>query len=199
MRHAALRLEVFETGNHQDAPCAISRTEAEKLREAAYEQGYAAGWQDALEQMRDEDALRRVAAEEALQAVRFSYAEAHQALSASFLALSEAMLAKVLPSAARAALPGLLAEELAAVIARAIDVQTEIHCAPSVVASLKEVVLDSGHAGMAVVAEPSFSDAQVALRLGIQEREINLDTVLAALAELLGQAGSHVQQECQHG
>ncbi len=199
MSQALLKLEVFETAAFDDPSGSISQAEAEKTREAAYEQGYAAGWHDALEQMRDEDALRRIAAEEALQAIRFSYAEAHQALSQSFVALSEAMLQQLMPRAAQAALPALLAEELATVIAQGMSVQIEIRCAPSAMAALGQIVAATGQEGITLSAEPSFADAQVSVQLDAQEREINLNSVLAALSQLLERTRSQEHKETQHG
>ncbi len=200
MTNALFRLEIFETAQLEDETNLFNAHEAEKLRETAFEQGYASGWQDALQQFRNEDALRRAAAEEAIQAVNFTYAEAHQALQSGFLALTQAMLQKVMPEAARRALPQCLRDELDALIARHTDLPLEILCASSVLKTLEPIVGAIPNRAIRLIVEPSFSEAQVALRLGECERIIDLDAVQTRLHALLeihfeGQA----EQEANYG
>ncbi len=200
MTGSMLKLEVFETAPPDEDEARLDAHQAARLRETAYESGYAAGWQDALEQMRNEDALRRIAAEEALQAIGFSYAEAHQALSGLFLRLTGEILEKVLPETLRQALPAHLAQELATLVERNTHCPVQIACAPSVRATLEPLVQACPQLQIEMVAEPSFSEAQVALRLGAQERVIDLDSLLAALrAAFDGQIRKQVQQETAHG
>ncbi len=200
MTRALLKLEVFETAPLEDATTLLDAHQATKLRETAYDSGYAAGWQDALEQMRNEDALRRIAAEEALQAVGFSYAEAHQALSGLFLRLTEEILAQILPDTLRQALPAHLAQELDALVARNTQCAVQIACAPNVVDALAPLAEACPQLQIEMVAEPSFSEAQVALRVQAQERVIDLDALRAALRAVFdGQKHKQQEQERVHG
>ena len=200
MTHALLQLEVFETTPPEDDETRLDGHQIAKLREESFEAGYAAGWQDALEQMRNEDALRRIAAEEALQAVSFSYAEAHKALSGAFLHLTEALLRQLLPEMLAHALPVQLARELDRLVARSTHCPVRIACAGSARALLEPYAAAFSALKIEFVEEPSYSDAQVALRLGAQERVIDLDGLLAALlAAFEGQKQRHLQQETQDG
>ena len=195
-----LKLEVFETAGAGDAEAVYDARQAEKLRETAFEQGYAAGWQDALEHMRNEDALRRIAAEEALQAVSFSYHEAHAALQARFLALMQAILAQLMPEAVRLALPSCLEKELADLVRWNTGLPVEILCAPQACATLEPVIAQAGGLKIELIPEPSFTEAQVALRLGAQERRIDLDGVLAALGAIFERSlQRHRDKEKEHG
>ncbi|MGY6696924.1 MAG: hypothetical protein ACXIUW_13000 [Roseinatronobacter sp.] len=200
MSSALLRLEIFETAQLEDETGLFNAHEAEKLRETAFEQGYASGWQDALQQFRNEDALRRAAAEEAIQAVNFTYTEAHQALQTGFLTLTHSMLQKVMPEVARAALPQCLQEELADLITRQTHLPLEILCAPSVLTTLEPIIEATPNRDIRLITEPSFSEAQVALRLGECERIIDLDAVQTRLQALLQtHFKNHAQQEAHHG
>ena len=200
MTQPALKLEVFTTGAPEADTSILGAQEAEKLRESAFEQGYGAGWQDALEHMRNEDALRRIAAEEALQALSFSYTEAHQALLVGFRALTQAMLEQVLPEAARSALPAYLASELDALVARHTHIPLRILCAPAVQPALAQIVAACPFQQIELVPEPSYSEAQVSLCLGEQERVIDLDAVLARLRDIICQhIPQQSQQEARHG
>lgn len=200
MNSAVLRLEIFETAQLQDESGLFNAHEAEKLRETAFEQGYASGWQDALQQFRNEDALRRAAAEEAIQAVNFTYTEAHQALQSGFLTLTQSILQKVIPEVARAVLPQCLREELNDLIARHTHLPLEILCASSVLSTLEPILAATPNRDIRLIAEPSFSEAQVALRLGDCERIIDLDAVQTRLQALLqAQVKNYAEQEANHG
>lgn len=200
MRQAMLKLEVFETAETENSDAVFDSHQAEKLRQTAYEQGYAAGWQDALEHMRDDDALRRIAAEEALQAISFSYYEAHGALQAAFLALARAMLDVVLPETVRLVLPVCLDAELRALVTKNTQPEIVIKCAPSACAALEPVVAAVPSVQFQLVAEPSFTDAQIALSLGAQERVIDLDNVLSGLHEIFAQSARRLnEKETLHG
>ncbi len=200
MTRALLKLEVFETTPLEDEDTRLDAHQVTKLREESFEAGYAAGWQDALEQMRNEDSLRRIAAEEALQAVSFSYAEAHQALSDAFLALTEALLAKLLPEVLSQALPAHLVRELEALVERHTNAPVQIACAPSVRDVLAPYAAAFPDLQIEFIAEPSFTEAQVALRLGAQERVIDLDGLLVALRTAFDAQKQRLQQqESTHG
>lgn len=187
MRQGALKLEVFETVQQDQQAILLDPFRAEQMREAAFEQGYAAGWQDALEQLRNEDALRQIAAQEAVQAIGFSYSEAHQALAGSFLELLQAILDRVMPEAARLSVQLFLGAELDALFAKHTRPAVQIFCAPRALVALKQVVAASSPAEIELVAEPSFSEAQVSLRIGDQERVINLDDLLDRMRAIVAQ------------
>lgn len=200
MSNALLKLEVFETAPLEDADARIDAHQAVKLREAAFEEGYAAGWQDALEHMRNEDSLRRLAAEEALQQISFSYAEAHHALSGAFLGLTGAILSKVLPQATAIALPERVAAELADLVTQHTHCAIRIACAPAVKPMLEPLAAACPDVQITFHPEPSFSDAQVALRMDMQEREIDFDALLDALRTVLEQQSkAATTQEHAHG
>jgi flagellar biosynthesis/type III secretory pathway protein FliH len=200
MRQAMLKLEVFETAPDESETVVLDAKQAEKLRETAFEQGYAAGWQDALEYMRNEDAMRRIAAEEALQRISFTYTEAHAGLQGSFLALTEAMLARVLPEAVRLALPACLRDELVELVAQNTLLPVRLRCAPDACATLEPVLASLPDLPVELVPEPSFTDAQVALTLGAQERMIDLDGLLARMREIFAEAVQRQSdKETAHG
>ncbi|WP_296474630.1 hypothetical protein [Roseinatronobacter sp.] len=200
MKQALLNLEVFDLGQMDAQGPLLDRFQAEKLREQAYEQGYAAGWQDALEHMRNEDELRNIAAQEALQAICFSYNEAHQALVGSFLALTHAMLEKLLPEAAHLALPAFLSAELASVVAQNTHAEIQLVCAPCARDRLAEVVASCTQIKIELIEEPSFSESQLSLRLDSQEREIDLSGLLQRMREMFAQHHSkYIEQETAYG
>lgn len=180
MRKAMLKLEVFETAAPDDPPL-LDAEAAETLRADAYEQGYGAGWNDALQQMRDEDALRESAALEALQAISFTYNEAHGALETSFLSLTRSLLEMVVPEVLRLSLSELVLENLHHAAARETRLPLRLYCAPQARAALERVTSAVPGLEIQLLDEPSYSEAQVSLRVEDQQRNIDLDAVLAQL------------------
>lgn len=200
MTKAMLNLEVFELSLSTDEASAPSLQQAERMREAAFEQGYASGWQDALEHLRSEDDLRRIAAEEALQSARFTYAEAHAALQRSFMELARTMLEKLLPDVARLSLPDCVREELARIVRRNTHASIQVICAPSALVSLETITAAVADRDIELIAEPSFSEAQVALRTGRCEQVVDFSGVIQALQDHLGNYLAHLEfQETNNG
>ncbi len=182
-----LKLEIFETASITDAESVFDLQQAEKLRETAYEQGYAAGWQDALEHVRDEDAMRRIASEDALQSISFTYNEAHAALENAFLGLAGTMINKMIPEVMSSALSKTLETELRALSAESTRLPIRISCAPSAMTTLEPIISNVQGLEICLVSEPSYSDAQVSLSIGAQERMIDFDAVLEHLRDILVQ------------
>lgn len=195
-----LKLEVFETVSEVPETVVLDAKQAEMLREGAFEQGYAAGWQDALEYMRNEDAMRRIAAEEALERISFTYVEAHTALQKSFLALTDALLAQVLPEAMFHALAGHLRSELDNLIAQNTRLPIRLSCAPSAVMALESILASMPGHSVELTSEPSFTDAQVALTFGAQERMIDLDRLVVQMREIFVEGQQRqLEKEALHG
>lgn len=181
MKTAFLKLQCFDGDTTPQGEAPASADHIDALRARAFEEGYGAGWTDALDQMRNEDALRRMAAEEALQAASFSFHEARSALEANFVDLVAQIIEKVLPSITRDALPLLLERELRSLANRQFKERLEVICAPAVTVQLTELLASvTGH-DMTLSPEESFSEAQVLIRINQNTRMIDLEAVIAAL------------------
>lgn len=181
--NALLKLESFDSDHLLDAATPLDPKDADNLRARAFEEGYGAGWTDALQQMRDEDALRRAAAEEALQGVAFGYHEARAALETTFMELAHQMISTVLPQITPVALRQLLEMELQQIVAWNFAGRLELLCAPGLRDSLSELVANSPGIDMSLLDEPSFSEAQILLRVDQNSRMIDLGAVTAALMD----------------
>lgn len=179
-----LKLETFETSPSAPAEAHYSK-EIAFAREQGYEQGYAAGWQDALTQLRSDDDLRRAAALEALQAISFTYTEAHAALEQSFMALFEALVQVLVPHAIQQAMPRMLQQEVRDLARRAASLPIELHCGPGSIAYLRDVLDDAQGVSITLIEEPAYSDAQLSLRLGTQRRDIDFNKLVNALRDAI--------------
>lgn len=201
MSHALLKLECFDGDRTLDDGASLAPQDAETLRARAFEEGYGAGWSDALEQMRNEDALRRAAVEEALQAIAFSFHEACDGLESSFMALAGEMITTLLPDLLPEALPRLLERELRALATRQFAGRLELICAPGVSEHMSELVKTVKGMEVTLMEEPSFTDSQLTLRINQHARQIDLEGTLAALRAGLSDLPYHPshQKEAAHG
>lgn len=181
-----LKLESFESDDLLAEGGPILSRDVENLRMRAFEEGYGAGWSDALEQMRGEDAVRRIAAEEALQAVAFSFQEACHALEDSVVDIVTQVTNTVLPDLLPEALRKILERELRAVASRNFATRLELICAPSVKDSLTELSQNVLGLNIAIREEDSFTEAQVMIRVDQHQRMIDLGAVIDALKSGLG-------------
>lgn len=198
MSHA-LKLEVFDTGPGPDTQTVLAPEELDALRKASYEEGYSAGWDDAVADTQDATALRQTAAEEALQALSFTQNEARDHVLTALAPLLQAMVDTILPELSRATLGTLVAEQVQALTRDSLG-------APVVVrgnATLGEVVarLSESHPGLELVfrEEPSLADGQARIQLDAAECRIDTDAAIAAVRAALETFHSTVTERKAHG
>lgn len=197
MNQPMLKLESFDADSAVPAGPHLAVEDAESLRSSAFEDGYGAGWTDALEQMRGEDALRRAASDEALQAVAFGFHEARDGLESCFMDLASQFLLRLLPKLRSAALRQHLEVELQALATRHFSNRLEILCAPDCVTTIAEQVRALPQLDIALVEEPSFTDAQLLIRVDQTERVIDIDHVISTLDTALNEIPQ--QEDTVHG
>ncbi|MGY6548422.1 MAG: hypothetical protein ACXIU7_05375 [Roseinatronobacter sp.] len=183
-----LKLEIFEALSPETKDTTYDARQAEKLREAAFEHGYAAGWQDALQHMRGEDDLRRIAAEDALQTISFSYQEAYDVLLLEFTNLAEEMLRQVLPGLTSAAFDDFVRTELRALADRGVKSPIVLKCAPGACNQISKIAELLSGLNITIQAEPSYTHAQVSIGLGTHERCVDFDAFTLAIKEIFEQA-----------
>lgn len=160
----ALKLEVFETssGAGQDDDTRSSALEEERL--AAFEKGYAAGWEDGTTaEMSGQQRIRTELAHQ-LQELSFTWHEARAQALHDLGPLIQAMAGKVLPQIARAALGPLVAEAVTAFAAHGAEVPLIIRVSPADEPALSDFLAQSGDPPLSLVADDTLSEGQVWLR-----------------------------------
>lgn len=197
MRSALLHLESFDGDRLSDGDTTLTAQQSEALRAAAYEEGYRAGWADALEQHRTDDHARRAAAEEALQTLAFGFHEARDGLERCVMDMAAQMIDRLLPDIVPDAMPRLLERELRSLAARHLNARLDLLCAPAMCDALGALAARVPGLDVTIVPEPSFSDAQVQMRVDQTTRMIDLDAVLAVLRGALADPAE--QKDALHG
>ena len=164
----------------------MSDVSLEEQRLQAFENGYKAGWEDAVK-AQNQDASR-ISTDFAanLEDLSFTLQEAQCSLMSALRPLLTGMVASVLPRLAHATLGARVVETLEDMARNATGGGAELVTAPNNVGALEKLLQDNDISTATVTAEASLGEGQVHLRLGTSEREIDLDTVLSQIGEALG-------------
>lgn len=179
----ALRLEVFRTELLATSGTVVTDTGAlEEARLAAYEQGYAAGWDDAAAAARvDRD---RLAADlgRHLQTLSFTYHEARAHVLRAVEPLLAEMTARILPAMAREALARVVIETLRPIAAQMALVPVQLRLHPSARAGVAQILATEATLPLTLIEDASLGEAEAHLSIGEAERHIALDAAAAAIA-----------------
>ena len=192
----ALRLEEFDDPQAPPAPASLAEDEA---RIAAYEQGYSAGWDDAVAAQSDEQGRIRADLGRNLQALSFTYEEARQAILRALVpALTEAM-ATLLPETARAALAPHVGALMEPLVAQMADVPVTLLVHPDQFDRVQDVLAQGPNLPWALRGEPSLGEGQALLRWGDGGVRVDLDAACTRLRALLHAHFHLIERPQSHG
>ena len=176
-----VQLEVFELSDLADARVELGQTELEECRLAAFEQGYTAGWDDAVAAQDAEVTRLRSDLGGSLRDLAFTYHEAHSHVLASLEPLLSDMVAKVLPAIARQTLAPMVLEELRPAARELSDAPIEVVANAGNRKLLEKLLVKEASFPLTFTEEPSLSDGQVYLNFGHSELRVDLDGSIAAI------------------
>lgn len=178
-----VQLEVFELTDMTDERVELGQAELEECRLAAYEQGYTAGWDDAIAAQDSEVARLRADLGRNLEDMSFTYHEAHSHVLRSLEPLLTDMVTKVLPAVARQSLGPMVLEQLRPKAKELAGAPVHIVANPANRELLERLVTADSPFPLAFEAEESLGDGQVYLRFGTEdETRIDLDGVIDAIS-----------------
>lgn len=201
MKAVRLKLEVFDSGYTRTSPDEeqVSAAALDEARTSSYETGYSAGWEDAVNAQATGQS--RVAEEVArnLQALSFTYHESRSHVLRRLEPLLKDMVAKVLPEMARESLGHFVLEALRPVAAQMTDMPVILSLNPASRAAVEAHLAAETSLPVRIIEEPSLSEGQVFLRFDDQEKQIDLDGVILAIAGAVDSFFHFEQQEKAHG
>ncbi len=178
---ARFRLEVFELPDESGESVTLSQGAIEDTRLAAFEQGYAAGWDDAVAAQDQGTARLRADLARNLEDLSFTYAEAHRHVLGALEPLLRDMVGKVLPAMARDTLGLIVIEQLLPVARDLAGAPIEVVVCPASRLLVEPLIAATGIVPLIVCDEPTLGEGQVHLRFADRERRIDLDGVIAAI------------------
>lgn len=176
-----VQLDVFELSDLTEDRVELGQSELEECKLTAYEQGYTAGWDDAVAAQDAEITRLRSDLGNNLQDLSFTYHEAHSHVLRSLEPLLLDMVAKVLPATARHALAPMILEELRPIARKLADAPVEVIANAENRALLERMLIDEAPFPLTFTEEPSLSDGQVFLNFGRNELRVDLDGAIAAI------------------
>lgn len=163
----------------------LSAEELEDERLAAFERGYGAGWEDALQSARADQAALGEAFRQSIADLGFTYYEAHAAMQREAASVVDAVFRAVLPKIAQATLAhhatGLLEDLLKS--ATKVPVQVIVH--PDQVPSL-ELLIDPDEAfALEIKGDPDMPVTQAEMRFGQDVRLLDPASAVQDILEAL--------------
>ncbi|TQS71563.1 hypothetical protein ERN12_11090 [Rhodobacteraceae bacterium] len=192
-------LESFDRPAPPSDQINLNEAELEEMKIAAYERGYAAGWQEASASQAAEEARQQADLLQNLQGLAFGFHEARQHVLQALAPVLRDMTAKILPRIATDTLAPLIAQEVAALAATAdpppITVLTHSQCQQAVLQLLAK------EPGLPLVFknDQSLSHGQAVLRFGETEIRIDPDEAIRRIEAVLAGYFNTKSQETADG
>lgn len=149
----------------------------EEVKLASFEEGYQAGWDDGVQARTSERDSVLADLTQCLQDMTFTYHEAYAKLAASMQPLMKEFVNKVLPDAAQRGMPGLVLQEVSNLIETQAEGAIEIVVSQDQFEAFDEVLETKIEMPFTLVADAALGAGHVHVRLGNQEKQIDLDAV----------------------
>lgn len=163
----------------------LSVDQIEDIKLQAFENGYKAGWDDAIGAQTE--SLTHVSAELAasLQSASFEYHELRATMNAATQSIMSEVVEKILPKMAQASLGVHIRDLVSSSIRESLDKPIEIAVGNGSEDAVRAVLTLDLQEPFTLVTDACLSPNQVVLRLGDGEAEINLDKTVADIASAI--------------
>ena len=171
----------------------------EEAKLASYEQGYAAGWDDAAAAQSEDQARLRAEIARNLQSLGFTFHEARVHVLRAIEPLLAAMIARLLPATAVAALGPLVRETLMPLAEGLAETPVTLVVNPASRAAVEAFLSGTTSLPLSFIEEPSLGDGQVHLRLGDTEARVDLDAAVAAIGSAIFGFYTLIEEDRKHG
>ncbi|AHD02726.1 hypothetical protein [Leisingera methylohalidivorans] len=178
---------------------AVSEELIEEQRLASFENGYSAGWDDAVT-AKDQES-NRVSAELAnsLEDLSFTYHEAQNQLLDSLDPMFKVLTSAVLPDAMAASFGHHIVDQLSDMAKGQTDQPMQIVVSPGEAAPVRSLLPDNFSVPVTVQEDSVLSPGQAYLRIGSTECEINCDALLESIQDSIEAFTYHAKEDSQYG
>jgi flagellar biosynthesis/type III secretory pathway protein FliH len=180
----ALRLEVFDTAPAADGAMLslVEATAVEEAKVASFEQGYSAGWDDAVAAQQSDQTRIRADLARNLQSLAFTFQDARSHVLEAIRPLILEMVDRLLPEVAREALAPTVLEALTPLADGLADAPLTLVLNPTVRGQIEDLIAQATGLPMVIEEEPSLPEGQVYVRFGSAETKVDLSQVTADIA-----------------
>lgn len=179
-----LQLEVFESPetSPQTPVVTLDTIAFEEAKLTAYDKGYRAGWEDAVQAQSDgQDAISAELSRN-LKSLGFTFQEARGHVLQSLRPLLHEMVARLLPEIARDTIAPIALQVLLPLADAAADAPMELVIHPSARGAVTHLLASADNLPLILIDEPSLGEGQAFLRLAGSETQIDLDGAIADIS-----------------
>ena len=198
MSSIAHLLEDFGHSLTQSAP-QISEDDMESIRLEGFENGYKAGWEDALKSQKD--TTQRISEEFArnLQDLSFTYHEAQSQVMQSMAPLLQDLVDTILPGIVRETVGFRVVEQLTE-MARDSAAQTiEIATSQADFDTIQSLLNQDFGFPVEARVDDTLAEGQVFLRMAQEERQIDMDAVMTGIRDAVTGILEDTERTLSHG
>lgn len=176
---SALRLEVFDTRTVSDGSeqPLVEASALDEAKVASFEQGYTAGWEDAVAAQAGDQSRIRADLARNLQSLAFTFQDARSHVLQAIRPLILEMTSRLLPAVAREALAPMVLEALVPMAEEIADSPVTLVLNPAVRDRVEELVAKATGLPIQIDEEPSLAEGQIYIRLGATETKVDLTQV----------------------
>lgn len=181
---SALRLEVFDIAAAADGSVQplVEAAAVEEAKVASFEQGYSAGWDDAVAAQQGDQGRIRADLARNLQSLSFTFQDARSHVLQSIKPLILEMVNRLLPEVARESLAPTVLEAVMPMAEELADAPLILVLNPAVRGQIEDLVTQATGLLMVIEEEPTMPDGQVYIRFGSSETKVDLGQVTTDIA-----------------
>lgn len=161
----------------------LGAEEVEDQKLQAFENGYQAGWDDAIKAQSETGKHVSAGLATSLQEASLEYEEMRKGLNASVSEIMSGIVSTLLPTVARESLGVHICEQIMAMTQSKLERTIEITVAPDTEKLVRSMLDGETNVSCDITADPLLAPTQAFLRLGPDECEINLDQVVNEITQ----------------
>lgn len=165
----------------------------------SFEQGYKAGWDDAISAKSEEHASMSAELARKLEDLSFTYHEAREAIVADMAPTIEKAIMTVLPELARQAIGALAVEQLNQIVRESSETPVVLSAAPDAYQPVIDVMPETPKFPVEVVRDETLEEGQIRFEFAERERLLDMSEVLDTVAEALKAFTHETRKEAQNG
>ena len=171
----------------------------EEHRLTAFEQGYAAGWDDAVAAQTAEDDRVGSDLAKSLEDLSFTYHEALAQMTVSLRPLFQGLVGTVLPDAMNRSFGHHIVEQLQDMASEDITQPALLVVPKGAGKALQPVLEREFSVPIQLIEEASLPPGQASLRIGQAERDVDCNRLLASISEAMDTYIHQASEGLEHG
>lgn len=170
-------------GSSNKPETSFDEADMEGQRLEAFENGFKAGWEDAIKAKTDESAQISSSLSQHLQDLSFTYHEASGHMLDAISPLLNEMVNVLLPEIARATIGAHIVEQLKELAKEIGTIEVQVAVSAENVATLSDLLSEDFGFPISVIEDDTLAAEQADIRFGSTEKQIDLGDLVTSVTE----------------